>query len=131
MSQSEGISSPLYAMTLAKIFNFIIYGVLEVSSPFGVQTDSHIPKQNPFRESEYQLHPPLPGDFCLVQCLLLYHLRNKLVLDHPNANRAPSASVLLAPRVEFWTVIAQLRAQMEFTSVCVFKPLFIHIQVCS
>ena len=106
MSQSEGISSPLYVMTLASVFNFMIYGVLQVSSQFGVQTDSHILKQNPFREAEYQLHPSLPRDFCHVRCLLLYHLRNKLVLDHPNANRAPPASVLLAAWVEYWTVIA-------------------------
>lgn len=62
--------------------------------------------KNSFREAEYQLCPSLPGDFCLMQCLLLYRLRNKLVLDHPNANLTPPTSVLLAPQVEYWTVIA-------------------------
>lgn len=32
-------------MTLANIFNFMIYGVLQVSSEFGVQTGSHILEQ--------------------------------------------------------------------------------------
>lgn len=60
MSQSDGISSPLYAMTLGSIFYFIFYGVLQ-----GFK-QSLIPTQNPFREVAFQLLPSLPGEFCLV-----------------------------------------------------------------
>lgn len=40
-SQSEGISSPIYVMTLANSLNFVIRGVLHISSQFGVQRDSY------------------------------------------------------------------------------------------
>lgn len=96
VSQSDSISSPLCAMTLGNIFYFIIYGVLQgfrLSYPYA----------NPSREVAFWLLPFLPGNFCLVWCLLPCHLRNQLLSDYPKANGAPLASVLLAPRVEVWT----------------------------
>lgn len=99
MSQPDGISSPLFAMTLGNIFYFIIYGVLQVFK----QSLISLRKTPLERLRAFQLLPSLSGDFFLVSCLLPRHLRNQLVSGYPKTNGVPLASVPLPPRVEVWT----------------------------